>query len=308
MFVHDEVTLLMRQDKEYFYVLKEIEEIEKPGRPTMFHNIRELYLSSRLCDLSRPPELREIDTNIVGVKELFLSELLQDIWEKAVPEFVPDTEIQMKAKMVPIYDDFVKSFCFSRTMTDENSLENSEVFTMAVLDAMVVAVTIMYALKMHNDKLESYDEDGHQKFRWEFIRKGIEIVDIEGEESDIEDLDGEEERIIQEALAAEEKAIEDARLREVEAAAALLGNAADASAEAKKDGETGDEEKKGEADDSAQPADPAAVPEEPDVIETISKEELISETRDFFRNNYPEKMKARRAWGQKILFQSSPFL
>lgn len=171
VFVHDEVTLLMRQDKEYFYVLKEIEEIEKPGRPTMFHNIRELYLSSRLCDLSRPPELREIDTNIVGVKELFLSELLQDIWEKAVPEFVPDTEIQMKAKMVPIYDDFVKSFCFSRTMTDENSLENSEVFTMAVLDAMVVAVTIMYALKMHNDKLESYDEDGHQKFRWEFIRK-----------------------------------------------------------------------------------------------------------------------------------------
>jgi hypothetical protein len=299
----------MRQDKEYFYVLKEIEETEKPGRPAMYHNIRELYLSSRLCDLSRPPELREIDTNIVGVKELFLSELLQEIWEKAVPDVVPDTEIQMKAKMVPIYDDFVKSFCFSRTMTAENSLENSEVFTMAVLDAMVIAVTIMYALKMYNEMLEGYDEDGHQKFRWEFIRKGIDIVDIEGEESDIEDLDSEEERIIQEAIAAEEKAT---RLREEEAAAALQGNATDASAEAKKEGEMDGEEKKGEAgpeiDNAAQSLDPAVVPEEPDVIETISQEELIGETRDFFRNNYHEKMKVRRIWGQKIMFQSSPFL
>jgi hypothetical protein len=333
VFVHDEVTLLMRQDKDYFYVLKEIEETENPMRPTMFHNIRDIYLSSRLCDLSRPPELREIDTNIVGVKELFLSELLQEIWDKAVPDYIPETTIEMKTKIAPIYDDFVKGFCLSRTMKAENVLENADLFTKAVLEAMVVSVTIMYSLKMFNEKSEEEDEDGHQKFRWEFIRNGIEIVDIEGEESDIEDLDNEEEKIIQDAIAAEEKAAEDERLRILQEEAAALAavnaslgeteNAGDASEKV----DEKDDEKKSDADNTKKPTDgadakkadltstsavdpniaPQVVEEEPDAIATISKEELVSETRDFLRNNYTDKLKARRAWGQKILFQSSPY-
>lgn len=41
-------------------------------------------------------------------------------------------------------------------------------------------------------------------------------------------------------------------------------------------------------------------------IDRISEEELVSEAADYFRNSQPERIKVRRAAGQKITFRSAP--
>ena len=70
VFLQDEVTLVMRQQPEFRDVLRVIEDDE------MFIRISQLYESSRLSELSRPAETREIDMEIPGVVELFLGDLM----------------------------------------------------------------------------------------------------------------------------------------------------------------------------------------------------------------------------------------
>ena len=57
-----QVTLIMRQDSVIRPVLDQIEDDE------MFVKISELHSKSRLADLARPADLREVDLDIVGMQ------------------------------------------------------------------------------------------------------------------------------------------------------------------------------------------------------------------------------------------------
>jgi hypothetical protein len=91
-------------------------------------------------DLARPVELQEVDFSIVGVQEYFLSDLLEKIWDRAVPDF-------MKTSMVPLHDEFVKGYSLSRALLNDIALASQELFAKVVQKAMVVSCTIMFCLK-----------------------------------------------------------------------------------------------------------------------------------------------------------------
>ena len=149
----DEVTLVMRQDSEIRPVLDIIEEDE------MYLKITEIYQSSRLADLSRPAELREVDMDILGVTEYFLSDTLMRIWTEAVPDAV-------KHLMVPLYDEFVKGYCLYRAMGEnaDTTIANGESFTRAVQKSMIVSCSMMFCLKMKDMP------------KWKFIMDGSQLI------------------------------------------------------------------------------------------------------------------------------------
>merc|ERR1712196_200059 len=163
----------MRQDSEIRPVLDIIEEDE------MYLKITEIYQSSRLADLSRPAELREVDMDILGVTEYFLSDTLMRIWTEAVPDAV-------KHLMVPLYDEFVKGYCLYRAMGEnaDTTIANGESFTRAVQKSMIVSCSMMFCLKMKDMP------------KWKFIMDGSQPITRDGYESDLDDLDKDEERAI----------------------------------------------------------------------------------------------------------------
>lgn len=77
-------------------------------------------------------------------------------------------------RMAPLCDEFVKGYCLSRTMTNEGALASQDLLAKAIQGAMIVACTMMFCLRMKDEP------------KWKFIMDGIQIVDIDGEESDIE--------------------------------------------------------------------------------------------------------------------------
>ena len=90
----------------------------------------------------------------------------------------------------------MKGFCLSRTMSGETAMSSSEEFTQSIQKAMVISCALGFCLKMKD--LE----------KWKFIMDGIIIKPIDGEESDLEELDGEEDRILAAEIAAEAKQIQ----------------------------------------------------------------------------------------------------
>ena len=114
VFAQDEVLLWMRQNEKSARILKIIE-----GNAVV-HKCIELYERSRLSELSRPPDLREVQMDIPGVTEAFLKDLVEKIWVDIVPE-------EVKPFLVPIDDDFMRAFLYpepSQILKNSSRVEN----------------------------------------------------------------------------------------------------------------------------------------------------------------------------------------
>ena len=62
---------------------------------------------SRLSELSRPPDLREVDCSDAAVVALFAKELAFEVWHTIIPAHVKEWAFSL-------CDDFVFSFCMSK--------------------------------------------------------------------------------------------------------------------------------------------------------------------------------------------------
>lgn len=136
IFVQDETLLYVRQFKTSKDIINIIETDEK-----LLNNIRTSYERSRLSELSRPEDLREVDMNIPGILPMFFRDLVKQIWEKVIP-------LELKEHMMSLKDDFVLSYCFSRALSDSNLLSSSNTFAEAYLYALVLSVQLRLALQM----------------------------------------------------------------------------------------------------------------------------------------------------------------
>ena len=105
VFAQDEVLLWMRQNEKTARILRILEGDKLVGK------VIELYERSRLSELSRPPDLREVDMDVPGVTEAFVKDLIEKIWQDVVPG-------EVKPFLVPVDDDFMRSFILSRAIPD----------------------------------------------------------------------------------------------------------------------------------------------------------------------------------------------
>lgn len=177
VFIQDEVNLIIRQEPNSKKILEIIEKDEE------FQNaIRRTYEASRLSELSRPSDLQETDLSIPGVIEICLEEVFVEIWNSNLPE-------AMKARLLPLWDKFIRSYCIARTLRSDKMLylSSSDMFLKLVLHTLLSSAQLFLALKMsamtrwkHILDLPEFPED-------------FDRVIAESDESDEEKTQGEEE-------------------------------------------------------------------------------------------------------------------
>lgn len=144
MFAQDEVVLVSRQNTKTKAILKELDLHVFMGK------IIKLYERSRLSELSRPPDLREVDFSVEGVTTLFFKDLLQSIWLECM-------DITFRETMFDITDDFVRSFCFSQCMGDVTAtFANARAFAKAVHVGLRCALELKMAHTMSTTKRFEY--------------------------------------------------------------------------------------------------------------------------------------------------------
>jgi hypothetical protein len=136
VFAQDEVLLFMRQEPDTKDILKQLEDDVVVARGI------ELYERSRLSELSRPPDLREVDMAAPGVVGIFLRDLVDRYWAEVVPEDV-------KPALVPLNDDFMRSFLLSRAMPDPpTQLASADLFAKAMQQALVLSVSLKFSMDL----------------------------------------------------------------------------------------------------------------------------------------------------------------
>lgn len=140
-FVRDEVLLLMRQNPETKQILNVIEDGD------YIPELIAMYEKSRLSELSRPEDLREVDMKIAGVVPMFFRDLVRKMWDKAIPA-------EVKPHMFSLQDDFVMSYCFARALPDPAALSSATEFARAVQYALLLSLSLRSAQIM--SKLDRY--------------------------------------------------------------------------------------------------------------------------------------------------------
>jgi len=126
----DEVYFEMRNDPVTMDVLEVVE-----GDDVM-NEVAALYERSRLSELSRPPDLRDVNVDIAGIVEIFLRDLVLKVWNDVLPELV-------RAHAAPLTDDFVRSYVLCRAFPDTaTSLASSQLFSRGLQHALVLAVAL----------------------------------------------------------------------------------------------------------------------------------------------------------------------
>lgn len=198
IFMQDEVNLLIRQYPDTKEVLEKVENDD------IIIKIIELYEKSRLCELSRPPDLREVELDVPGIIPMFLKDLVAKIWKYVVPN-------ELKPQMVSLCDDFVQSYCLSRSLPNPEILADSTKFARAIQYALVLSVTLKVSLKMSlEEKWKFIMElpDGPTKIVTEIankerrlanaIRRAKEDKTVAFEESEVIRKQQQEERLMEE--------------------------------------------------------------------------------------------------------------
>jgi hypothetical protein len=104
-YFQDEVIILARDNVATSAALNQLEGADTAAR------IANMYQKSRLSELSRPEELREVDMSIPGVTEAFLKACIESIF--ADPEIITDS---MRNCMFPLTDDFARGYCLARSL------------------------------------------------------------------------------------------------------------------------------------------------------------------------------------------------
>jgi len=139
VFAQDEVLLWMRENKITSRTLAILE------GPQVFGKIIELYENSRLSELSRPEDLREVDMSLPGVTGRFVKDLMDRLWKEVIPD-------ETKSLLVPVNDDFLRSFLLARAMPNtEESLASADKFASGIQYALVLAVSMKISLTMVED-------------------------------------------------------------------------------------------------------------------------------------------------------------
>lgn len=229
IFAQDEVLLNMRQDPSTREVLAYLEGDD------MFMAIVGLYESSRLSELSRPPDLREVDMEMPGAVVTFLRNVVQRLWNELLPE-------EIKNELACLCDDFICSYCLGRAMPKGllQTCSASDTFARAMQYSLVLAMTLKMSYEMSRSDRWKYileypdaptriatmmalkdqrRRDAHKKAQTinpktydknkvdeEFEANELKADDKGGYESDMEELDKEDqERLRQEALREEEE-------------------------------------------------------------------------------------------------------
>lgn len=178
---------------------------------------------------------------------------------------------------------FPLGYCLSRSMTKLNALSSQEIFSKSVQNSMIVACTLMFCLKMKDEP------------KWQFIMNGITIKDIEGEESDIDELDNDEAREIEEE-AEKERIKTDEELSEQRQATNELSS----------DNENERLEGRPATADANRSIAPEVEVLKEGELEKLDINELIEEAKEFFRNNRTQELKERRQYGECFTFKSAP--
>ena len=108
---------------------------------TMREGIEGMYERSRLSELPRPEDLREVDMSVAGVVPLFFTDLVERVWFHLVP-------YDIKEHMFSITDDFIRSMIFARTVIDMGVLSSAKSFALAFEHTLVLSVAAKTAQMM----------------------------------------------------------------------------------------------------------------------------------------------------------------
>lgn len=145
VFVQDDILLIMRQEPETRDILRQLE-----GDEIVALGV-EIYERSRLSELSRPTDLREVDMDAPGVVSLFLKDLVDRYWDEVVPENV-------KPFLVPLYDDFLRSFVLSRALPDpKTQLAAADAFARGMQHALVLSVSLKISMDLALSDPQRYE-------------------------------------------------------------------------------------------------------------------------------------------------------
>jgi hypothetical protein len=143
VFVQDEILLVMRQSTKTKRILDRIESGEFNQMLIKF------YENSRLSELSRPPDLREVDLTIDGIIPIFFRDVINRIWENGLPD-------EVKGRMLNLTDPFVRAYCFSRAMPNMEVLSSAVTFAQAVNHACIMSIAMKTARRMSKNPKYKY--------------------------------------------------------------------------------------------------------------------------------------------------------
>jgi hypothetical protein len=138
-FIQDEVFLAFKSQQSFQTVIDRVEGSE------LVPSIRMLYESSRLSELSRPVDLREVDMSKPGVVEQFTRDLFRQIYRDIVPS-------PIRSLMMPFSDDMVLSLLLSRTLADTTPLNSPESFAVVVQQCLVLAMAMKHSFNVRDSK------------------------------------------------------------------------------------------------------------------------------------------------------------
>ena len=133
--IRDEVVLWSRQHP----LTRKI--IDRIDSDDFFGEILVLYEESKLCELSRPLDLREVDVTAPGVSRLNLKELCQRIWESCLTA-------QYRSRMLNISDDFVISFILSHLRPPKTVFSSGIDFAGLMQQVLILSSELFLASEM----------------------------------------------------------------------------------------------------------------------------------------------------------------
>jgi hypothetical protein len=271
VFVQDEVILVMRQDPHYQEFLTMLEEDS-----SLLQEYRKAYESSRLSELSRPQDLREVDMSVPGILEMFLENIIEKIWNTVLPPL-------LKGKLFTLTDDFIRSYCLSRSFADiQTSLSSSLAFAKAIRSMLFSCALLFLACKMAT---------GPERQRWEYILRTPEFVE-----------DGDEE--LKKGMVSDEEEDEDAE--EGEEQEQGKDEKGDKKSEVEGEDREGEPEG-GEAAAQGKGEEEQQAQEQKEV--TLSRDEIILRLQTQLWEVTAKRVERRRRYGEAMSYMSSsPFI
>jgi hypothetical protein len=178
VFVQDEVLMMVRQEPT---AKKFLELLEDNG--ALKDAAADVYRKSRLSELSRKEEKREVDMSVPGTVEVIFREVMDHIWETVVPG-------EVKSHMAYLCDDFVRSLCITYALQGKairSVFASASSFGAVVHRSFILALQLFMAHKL--SKVARYKRIVDLP---EFIPPG-EDSEIEDDDDDFMSEDGKEE-------------------------------------------------------------------------------------------------------------------
>lgn len=157
IFIHDEVLFIARQDMTIRDILDKLESDD------MYSQLYMIYQASKLSELSRPIDLRDINFKVHDYSDVTLhryfplkeDDIIQGFVMNIIKDLWKDLPMEVKKEMVLLTDEFISSLILSKAIPKSSFASGTE-FCHGMQFVLKLGVLISFAYKLQENDVLSH--------------------------------------------------------------------------------------------------------------------------------------------------------